>query len=179
MRFSISEREYLALARSEVVQQRRANAEGVNPDSRLELLLADGSVHPQKGQLVAISQAINPETGTFALEALFPNPNGLVLPGQFARVRANYQELPQATVVPRRAISELQGRLRLFVVEADGTVAVREVEVGPVTGNDQVILSGIEAGERIIVEGLQKIRPGMMVDAQPLAPDSSASAQSG
>ena len=115
------------------------------------------------------------QTGTFTVEASFPNPDGILLPGQFARVRADYDTLKDAVVVPRRAITELQGRFRIMVVTADNTVEVRDVKLGPIKDNDQVIESGLGAGETVIVEGLQKVRPGMKVAPQ-LAQKSSARA---
>jgi membrane fusion protein (multidrug efflux system) len=173
VRFSISEREYLILARTMMADdQMRSSKRTEDPrspdredmDTPLELILADGTVFDQFGRADATAQAIDPQTGTFTVEASFPNPNGLLLPGQFARVRADYSTLKGATVIPRRAISELQGRFRVMVVGADNTVEVREVELGPIKDNDQVVESGLQPGERVIVEGLQKVRPGMVVE---------------
>lgn len=173
VRFSISEREYLVLART-TAGKSEWRAEGRDPrspdaedrDTPLQLILADGVVHSHIGRADATAQAIDPQTGTFTVEASFPNPDGLLLPGQFARVRADYDTLDDAVVVPRRAITELQGRFRVMVVTADDTVEVRDVELGPIKNNDQVIESGLQAGERVIVEGLQKVRPGMTVAPQ-------------
>jgi len=173
VRFSISEREYLILARTmmanEVASAREMGEDPRSPDREdedtpLQLILADGTVFDQVGRADATAQAIDPQTGTFTVEASFPNPDGLLLPGQFARVRADYTTLEDATVIPRRAITELQGRFRVMVVGADNTVEIREVELGPIKDNDQVIESGLQPGERIIVEGLQKVRPGMVVE---------------
>lgn len=125
--------------------------------------MADGSEHPQRGRLVASSQGIDPQTGTYSVEASFPNPQKILLPGQFARVRALYQVLEDAVVVPRQAVSEIQGLFRVYTADAGGKVAVREVQLGPETGDDIVIESGLEAGTDVIVEGLQKVRPGMTV----------------
>lgn len=173
VRFSISEREYLVLARTVAEAEWRQEDEDLR-DSKgrkkektaLKLILADGTVHAYDGEADATAQAIDPQTGTFTVEASFPNPDGLLLPGQFARVRADYATLDDAVVVPRRAITELQGRFRVMVVTADDTVEVRDVELGPIKNNDQVIESGLQAGERVIVEGLQKVRPGMTVAPQ-------------
>lgn len=176
VRFSISEREYLMLARTLLADDK---ARGGAPDIRsrdptgdagareLMLILADGSEFGQKGRAIAASQAIDPETGTYTVEAAFPNPDGLLLPGQFARVRAPYTTLENAVVVPRRAVSELQGRYRVYVVDAANQVELRDVTLGPVKDTDQVVESGLEAGERVIVEGIQKVRPGMTVAPAP------------
>jgi membrane fusion protein (multidrug efflux system) len=170
VRFSISEREYLVLARTYLAAgaTREASDQPEGKDrTPLKLILADGSEFPYDGFVDASAQAIDPETGTYTLEASFPNPDGLLLPGQFARVRADYTTLKGATVVPRLAISELQGRFRVMVVRADNTVEIREVELGPIKRNDQVIDSGLQPGESVIVEGLQKVRPGMVVSPAP------------
>jgi membrane fusion protein (multidrug efflux system) len=167
VRFSISEREYLILARYYL--NRENHDKGAERDkSRLTLLLADGSEHAHPGKVVASAQAINPETGTYSAEAAFPNPSGLLLPGQFARVRAPYRTLEGVTVVPRRAVSELQGRYQLYIVAAGNIIEVREVTPGPIVDNMIVIESGLDGGETVVVEGLQKVRSGMTVDPQPL-----------
>jgi membrane fusion protein (multidrug efflux system) len=164
VRFAISEREYLILARTYLQNQDRARARSAGERPRdLVLLLADGSEHPHKGSVVAASQSIDQETGTYSVEASFPNPKNILLPGQFARVRAQYQVLEDAIVVPRQAVAEIQGLFRAYVVSADGTVAVREIRLGPESGNDVVVESGLAAGDTVIVEGLQKVRPGMKV----------------
>jgi membrane fusion protein (multidrug efflux system) len=166
VRFSISERDYLILARQYL--DREDHQRGDDNDAfRLALLLADGSEHGHPGRVVASAQAIDPETGTYSAEAAFPNPRGLLLPGQFARVRAPYRTLQGATVIPRRAVSELQGRFQVYVVAAGNTIEVRAVTPGPVVDNVMVIESGLQGGETVVVEGLQKVRSGMTVDPQP------------
>lgn len=197
VRFSISEREYLIMARTymEGNAQTRRGEPGVSTPDPLEkgnretgesrsgrkndltLVLADNSEHDHKGHVVAASQAINQETGTYTIEAAFPNPRLYLLPGQFARVRANYEVLEDVVVIPRKAISELQGLFRVYVVGDGDEVAVREIKLGPQTGHDVVIESGLNAGERVIVEGIQKVRPGMKVKPVPAGASPDASAQ--
>ena len=138
------------------------------------MLLADGSEHAYPGKVIASAQAIDPETGTYSVEAAFPNPTGLLLPGQFARVRAPYRTLESATVVPRRAVSELQGRYQLYVVAEGNSIEVREVTPGPVVDNMIVIESGLDGGETVVVEGLQKVRSGMTVEPKPFKPAAEA-----
>lgn len=169
VRFSISEREYLVLARTYLQGKESVEAD-LPPAHDLVLLLADGSEHSYTGSVTASAQAIDPETGTFSVEASFPNPNKFILPGQFARVRALYRKLESVPVVPRQAVIELQGLFRVYLVDADNTVAARSVTTGPVSGNLQVIESGLEGGETVIVDGIQKVRPGMVVDPQPAPP---------
>lgn len=170
VRFSISEREYLIMARTYLANGANDRSEGRQAHADLELLLADGSVHDHKGQVVAAAQSVDQETGTYTIEASFPNPNLFLLPGQFARVRALYQVLEDAIVVPRRALIEMQGLFRLYVVNDQGVVEAREVRVGPDAGDEAVIESGLQAGESVIVEGLQRVRPGVSVNAQPWTP---------
>jgi membrane fusion protein (multidrug efflux system) len=166
-RFSISEREYLELARTYLTKRNRENSGQSEKPARLTLLLADGSEHKYKGKVIATAQAIDPETGTYTFESAFPNPDGLVLPGQFARVRAPYGALKSAVVVPRLAVSEIQGLFRVFVVGRDNKIEVRDVTPGRVTGNDIVIEKGLQGHETVVVEGLQKVRSGMTVDPKP------------
>jgi membrane fusion protein (multidrug efflux system) len=171
VRFSISEREYLFLARTYISGSGldRKDVQG-REEKGLVLILADGSEHEHKGRVVASAQAIDPETGTYAVEAAFPNPKGVLLPGQFARVRAPYRTLRQAVVVPRRAVSEIQGLYRVYVVGSDNKIEVRDVEPGPVTENMIVIEAGLDGTETVVVEGLQKVRSGMVVAPSPLSP---------
>lgn len=171
VRFSISEREYLIMARTYMAagrEDQRSNDQYRSERRQdLELILADESIHDYKGGVVAASQSIDQETGTYTIEASFPNPNKVLLPGQFARVRAMYQVLKDKVIIPRQAVSEMQGLFRVYVVDGNGTVEVRNVTLGPQTGHDIIIESGIAAGDTVIVEGLQKVRPGMTVRTAP------------
>ncbi len=169
VRFSISEREYLAVARHYTTRQERGEI-GDNRDrpADLILLLADGKEHSEKGLIIASAQSISRETGTYTLEASFPNPRKVLLPGQFARIRAQYMTLDDAVVIPRKAVVEMQGRFRVYAVNQQNQVEAIEIELGPESGNDVVVTSGLKGGETIIVEGLQKVRPGMQVNPQPV-----------
>jgi len=163
VRFSISEREYLVLSRTYLSEgtQHKGNPEGRPPN--LILLFADNSEHTHRGKVIAAAQAIDPETGTYTLEASFENPDSIVLPGQFARVRAPYRTLQDRVLIPRRALVDLQGRFQVYIVDADNKVEIREVDLGPTKGTMQVIDSGLDGGETIIIEGLQKVRSGTLV----------------
>lgn len=168
VRFSISEREYLILARTMIGEAKRSPEE--RQQRELTLILADGSVFEHRGRLSGAAQAIDLETGTYPLEATFPNPDGLLLPGQFARVQALYETLEDVVVVPRRAVVELQGLFQVYVVQPDNSVELRRVQPGPVKDGLQVIESGLEGGETVIVEGMQRLRPGMQVAPAPWQP---------
>jgi membrane fusion protein, multidrug efflux system len=180
VRFSIAEQEYLILARTYLAATGgRGTPRGMGKDREgrikpaqddLILILADGSRHNYQGSVIAAAQAIDASTGTYTVEASFPNPNNLLLPGQFARVQAPYQTLKNVVTVPRKALVELQGRFRVYVVNDNNEVEMQEVVLGPAKGLDVVIESGLEGGESIIVEGLQKVRPGMPVNPTEAAP---------
>ena len=167
VRFSISEREYLEMARHYSTRNDRGQAtDSAGRPADLILLLADGSVHPELGRIIASAQSISTETGTYTLEASFPNPKNVLLPGQFARIRARYRQLDDAIVIPRKAVIEMQGRFRVYAVNQQNQVEAIDIELGPKIANDVVVNSGLEGGETIIVEGLQKVRPGMLVNPQ-------------
>lgn len=167
VRFSINERDFLRLSR-ELSARRSQQGEkpsGEETRNSVELILADGSLHDHLGKVVATDAAMNPQTGTFMLEADFPNPDAIVIAGQFARVRIVIDVLKDALLIPQRSISELQGTFRVFVVGDDGAVKLTAVELGPQVGPMVVIESGLAAGEKVAVEGLLRLREGMMVEA--------------
>jgi membrane fusion protein (multidrug efflux system) len=176
VRFSIDERRYLQLARN--LRAREAAGEP-DRDYGFELVLADGTEYEQKGHLTGVDAAIDPATGTFTMEADFPNPDDLVLAGQFARVRAIVEILPDALLVPRRCVSELQGNFRVFVVAVDGTVEQRPVELGPTVGSLQVVTKGLAAGERVAYEGVKRLRGGVQVNPKLVALDASGLPEAG
>ena len=162
VRFTIAERDYLRFARRAVDEGRP----GRQQKAPLELVLADGSIHPHAGSMVFVDRNVDPRTGTILLEAAFPNPERIVRPGQYARVRAAVDQKPGAILVPQRAIQELQGIDSVAVVDAADTVESRTVTAAERVGSLRVIDTGLKAGERIIVEGLQKVRPGMKVSVE-------------
>ncbi|HJS56785.1 MAG TPA: efflux RND transporter periplasmic adaptor subunit [Vicinamibacteria bacterium] len=162
VRFTIPERDYLFYAR-------RREQRGAKPGEAalpFELILADGSTLPEKGHLVFVDRNVDPQTGTILMEAAFPNPGGIVRPGQYARVRAAVDLKAGAILVPQRAVSELQGIYNVAVVGGDDTVEIRMVTPAQRIGTLWVVDAGLKAGERIVVEGLQKVRPGVKVKAE-------------
>ncbi len=165
VRFTIPERDYLYYARRRQERGERVS-DSVAAKLPYELVLADGSVHPQQGQLVFVDRNVDPQTGTILLEAAFPNPGGVVRPGQYARVRAAVDQKKGAILVPQRAVTELQGIYNVAVVGGDDAVEVRMVKPADRIGTLWVIDSGLKAGDRVVVEGIQKVRPGMKVKAE-------------
>ncbi len=167
VRFSVSEREYLTVARYYSSRQKRGSIEHKNSrPADLVLLLADGTEHTELGSIIASAQSISADTGTYTLEASFPNPEKVLLPGLFARIRAHYRNLENVVVIPRKALIEMQGQYHVYVVNQQNQVEAVTIELGPETGNDVVASSGLKGGETVIVEGLQKVRPGMQVIPQ-------------
>jgi len=162
VRFSINEREYLRFSREFSGRLRDSDASKANGGA-LRLILSDGSIHDYPGEVVSFDAAIDPTTGTLTLEADFPNPERIVLPGQFARVRGVLEERMGALAVPQRAVMETQGIFQLAVVGDDGTVDLRQVQMGPRVDDQWIVESGLEPGERVALEGLQRMRPGVKV----------------
>lgn len=158
----ISEQEYLRFTRE---GKARENSEP--QQAGLELILADGSVFPHKGRVSFADRQVDERTGTIKVAAIFPNPGNLLRPGQFAKVRALMETREGALLVPQRAVNELQGRFQVAVVGPDNQVDLRWVKVGERFGALWVIEEGVKPGERVIVEGLQKVRAGMPVTPKP------------
>src|SRR6267142_2735590 len=129
----------------------------------LDLILADGTVFPQKGRPIFVDRAIDLKTGTIQVRAEFPNPQWVLRPGQFGRVRAVTEEVPDAILVPQVAVQDLQGAKTVLVVGEGDKVALRTVTVREPYQQFYIVSAGLKPGERVIVEGLQKARPGMQV----------------
>jgi membrane fusion protein (multidrug efflux system) len=170
-RAGISEAEYLRLARRrEETKARRAEGPGI------ELILADGTVHPEKGSVDAIERAVDPTTGTLAVQVRFANPQKLIRPGQYGRARFESELKKGALLVPQRAVAELQNLYSVAVVGSDNKVAFRNVKVGPRVDGLWVIEEGLKPGEKVVVEGLQKVREGAVVTPKPVAAAATVSA---
>jgi membrane fusion protein (multidrug efflux system) len=159
--FPVSEREYLTYAK-----RREASAEPSRVGI-LRLVLADGSVYPYPGNVTVAGRAVDPKTGTLLLKGEFPNPGNVLRPGQYARVQAVLETRKAALLVPQRAVQELQGTYQVAVVGPDQKVEMRVVEPGPRTDGSWVIDKGLASGERVIVEGVQKVRTGVAVNPKP------------
>ena len=160
-RCAIAEAEYLRIARSGIDRKALEKKYGV------ELILADGTVHPHKGKLDAIERAVDPTTGTLTGQFSFPNPERILRPSQYGKARFVIDVKEGATVIPQRAVQEIQGLYSVMVVKPDNTVEQRMVKASDRVGNLWVIDSGVKLGEKVIVEGIQKVRPGVKVSATP------------
>jgi membrane fusion protein (multidrug efflux system) len=133
----------------------------------LQIVLADGTVYPHPGRLMAVNNVIGQDTGALEIEAQFPNPGNLLRAGQFARVRGVTQWLDNALLVPQRAINDLQGKAQIAVIGSDGKVDLRLVQTGPTYASMQVVTEGLKPGEQVVIEGMQKLRQGMTVKTTP------------
>jgi RND family efflux transporter MFP subunit len=133
----------------------------------LQLILADGSTYPREGTFDFADRQVDVGTGAIRIAALFSNPDAILRPGGYARVRAVIRTERDALVVPQRAVSELQGSYQVAVVDRENKVSIRPVKVGDTSGSEWVISEGLKAGERVVAEGVQKVRPGMVVSPKP------------
>jgi RND family efflux transporter MFP subunit len=157
--FTVGEQAYLAL------QRRFASSD---PGRwKLQLILADGTAYPRDGQFYFADRAVDQNTGSIQLAGLFPNPGNILRPGQYGKVRAVIRMQKNALLIPQPAVTELQGSYQVDVVGSDDRIAIRSINVGEQVGAMWVVLDGLKAGERVVVEGQQNLRPGMRVEAMP------------
>jgi membrane fusion protein (multidrug efflux system) len=160
--FPVSEVTFLDLAKraAPATPDRGVGAQG---DPSFQLILSDGSIYRHPGSYRAVNNTVNPQSGTILVQALFPNPDRLLRPGMYARVRVKTEDRPNTVLVPQAAVQEVQGARTVLVVGPDNTVVLRTIQEGGPYGSFFVVLSGVREGERVIVEGLQKARPGSKV----------------
>jgi membrane fusion protein (multidrug efflux system) len=157
--FTVSEQDYLQLQKQFSGSDRQR--------WKLQLILADGTVYPHEGVFYFAGRAVDQNTGAIQLAALFPNPGNVLRPGQYGKVRAVVRIETGALLVPQAAVTELQGSYQADVVGPDGKVAIRPVKVGDRIGTMWIIEDGLKAGERVVAEGQQALRPGMIVQPKP------------
>jgi membrane fusion protein (multidrug efflux system) len=165
-RAGVSEAEYLKVAKR-ILEE--GGLKATRQRAEVDLILADGTVHRHKGFIDTIERAVDPTTGTLAIQFTFPNPERLVRPGQYGRVRGVNEMKKGALLVPQRAVIELQNLYSLAVVGAGNKVEFRNVKVGPRVDSLWVIEEGLKPGEKVIVEGLQKARDGAVVSPKAAA----------
>jgi membrane fusion protein (multidrug efflux system) len=162
--FTASEQEYLDYTRRfPTAEKRQANTRLLE----LELILADGVVYPLKGKFYFADRQVDIRTGAIRLAGLFPNPGNSLRPGQYGRVRTATQIQRGAVLVPQQAVIDLQGTHQVAVVDANNKIAIRTVSLGETIGREWIIREGVQPGERVVAEGLQKVRQGMQVNPKP------------
>jgi membrane fusion protein (multidrug efflux system) len=130
-------------------------------------MLGNGNIYPYRGQIVFVDRQVNSQTGTIQIAGSFPNPQNLLRPGQFGRVKAETEVRHNALLIPQRAVNELQGSYQVAVVDSGNVVQIRSVALGPQLGSDLIITSGINPNERVVTEGVSKLKDGMRVSPQP------------
>ncbi len=162
--FTVSEAQYLEWRNRFPTETSRWEAD---KKLRLHLILADGSTYPHEGTFYFSDRQINESTGAIRLAGLFPNPNNILKPGGYAKIRAVLRTEPGALLVPQRAVSELQGGYQVAVLDAENKVTVRTVTVGPQVDRRWMIASGLNPGDRVVAEGVQKVRTGVRVNPKP------------
>jgi membrane fusion protein, multidrug efflux system len=162
--FPISEQTYWEFA--DLLKKAMAVPEAERPE-RVEMILPNGSVYSHKGKFDFVDRQVDPKTGTIQIAVNFPNPELTLRPGQYATARAEIGSIPNALLIPQQSVSQLQGGNQVAVVSADGKAEIRAIKVGPVFGQMIVVTDGLKAGEKVIVEGFQKVRQGTQVLAKP------------
>ena len=162
--FTVGEPQYLAWRKRFPTESSRLEAD---KGLRLQLILADGSTYPVEGKFSFADRQVNESTGAIRIAGLFPNPNNVLRPGGYAKVRAVIRTQPGALLVPQRAVSELQGGYQVAVLDPENKVDVRTVTVGDRVDNRWIIASGLNPGDRVVAEGVQRMRTGVQVNPKP------------
>ena len=166
--FTVSESEYLAWNKRFPTDITR---EAADKSLRLQLILADGSTYPRDGTFYFADRQVNVGTGAIRIAGLFPNPGNILRPGGYGRIRTAIRIQKDALLVPQRAVTELQGGYQVAVVDNENKVSIRTVKVGDRVGSQWIIADGLKPGERVVAEGVQKMRPGVQVNPKPYVPD--------
>ena len=159
--FTVSEQVFVEFHRRFPTEQ---SVEEQRKRMPLQLILGDGQVYEHTGRISFADREVNPATGTIRIAGFFPNPSNLLRPGGYGRVRLSVRTVPGARLVPQRAVTELQGSHQVAVVDNGNKVSIRPVTVGDRVGNFWIVTDGLKAGERVIVEGLLKVRDGSVVN---------------
>jgi membrane fusion protein (multidrug efflux system) len=161
---NVSEQEYL------LAREGNKNLEEIP----LQLILADGSVYPHKGKFALADRQVDPTTGTLKVGSVFPNPDNKLRPGGYGLLRAQVAVKKGAILIPQRSVTDTQGKYLVALVGADNKVELRPVKVGGQIGSEWLISEGLQAGEKVVVEGTQKVKPDMLVNPQPFTPGAPA-----
>ena len=156
--FNIAEQDYLRFVREKT---------GRSAGQDLELILGDGTVYPRRGHALFVNREVDSRTGTIQVRGEFSNPGNVMRPGQYARIRAVTELRKSAVLIPQQAVSELQGVYQVGVVSADNKVTIKTVKLGPQSGDMWVVESGLQAGDNVVIDGLQRIKTGMTVAPTP------------
>jgi RND family efflux transporter MFP subunit len=162
--FPLSEKDYKEHANTLQKAMQRPYSER---QEAIEMVFADGAVYPQKGKFSFVDRQVDPTTGTILIAANFPNPDHTLRPGQFAKAKAVIENIPSALLVPERALVELQGNYQIGVIGQDNKAEIRPIKIGPRYNRQVVVTEGLKEGDKVIVEGIQKVRPGVIPAVKP------------
>jgi len=171
VRFKVSEEQYLAMVNGRTIS--------VKNEPPITLVLADNSIFPNRGKIENTTNQVDPKTGTLEMQARFPNPRHMVLPGQFGRVQVETQVQHNVVLVPQRAVLQVQNLRSVYTVEPGNKVAVRPVTTGQRIGENWIVESGLKPGDQVVVEGLMRIRPGIVVKPRAWRPAGPGRGQAG
>jgi membrane fusion protein (multidrug efflux system) len=163
--FTVSEQEYLSFHR---LYSTPESLDAERKQLRLQLILADGTIYPQRGTFYFADRQVDIKTGAIRVAGLFPNPGNNLRPGQYGKVRMSTRIQQGALLVPQRAVVELQGSYQVAVVDGGNKVSIRPVKVGETVGSQWIVSDGLKPGERVVTEGVQKVRQGMQVNPKPV-----------
>jgi len=164
--FTLSEQEYLSFTKRNLIEARRGASV---TQIELELILADGSTYPQKGSFFFADRQVDQKTGAIRMAGIFLNPGNVLRPGQYGRVRAVVATKNDALLVPQRAVTQLQGGYQVEVVGSDNKIEMRAIKIGDHSGSMWIVEEGLKPGEKVVVEGIQQVRPGAVVNPKPAA----------
>jgi len=165
VQFFITESQYLMFMRRHMAQIEKGKFEEVEK-ANLELILSDGSIYKHKGTPDFVNREVDPQTGALLIQASFPNPDELLRPGQFAKVKGEIEVVKDGILIPQRCLIELQGTFSVYVLGAENKVQMKEVKVGPKIDSFWLIREGLKSGEKVVYEGLQTVKDGTVVDAK-------------
>jgi RND family efflux transporter MFP subunit len=160
-------RDYFTVSEQDYLQLKKQFSGSDKQRWRLQLILADGTIYPREGVFYFAGRAVDQNTGSIQLAALFPNPGNVLRPGQYGKVHAVVRTQKGALLIPQAAVTDLQGSYQVDVVGADDKIAVRSVKVGDRVGTMWIIQDGLKPGERVVAQGQQVLRPGTTVQAKP------------
>jgi len=166
VQFFLSEGNYLKVAKAYMARTKQ-KIRGSDPTVHIELILADGSLYPHLGKMDFIDRNVDPSTGAILIQASFPNPDRLIRPGQFARVKVKIRQAKDAILIPQKCAKELQGQYSVFLVNAENKLESKQIVVGEKYGEFYIIKEGLERGDKIILEGIQKARSDMEIIPEP------------
>lgn len=163
VQFFINETSYLQIAKAYAKSFKEVKIEERAQKAEIELILTDGTTHPYKGRVDFVNREIDASTGAILIQASFPNPDLILKPGQYVRVKIKYKDEKGALLIPQRVVSELQGEYAVFVVNSENIIESRKIIIGNKYNDYYIVSEGIKEGDKIVLEGLQKVRQGMNI----------------